>query len=126
MDDSEPTLERLEAARGALAEAIARRDAYRGNNPGKPATDVRLAEERVAELTRALKALGVLARTAHEALEARLDAAFPKARHKDVVTFEKERYQRWVTPATRTQAGQVASWDKGWRVHAPAAFKDED
>ncbi len=82
---------------------------------------MRQAHEKVADLTRALKASGVLPRTAHEILEARLDAAFPKARPKDIVTFENQRFQRWMQPATRTLSGGVASWDKGWTQVAARA-----
>jgi type VI protein secretion system component VasF len=118
MSQPAPTLEDLEAARAELTREIERRDNYNGNNPNKYATDVRMARERVALLERALKALGQLARTPHEELEAKLNAAFPRARHKDIVTFENEQYQRGVTPATRTLSGNVASWDKGWRKHS--------
>ena len=105
----------------ALQAAIARKDAYDGNNPNKYATPVREAREQVASLTRSLKASGVLARTDHEKLEARLDVAFPDAGHKDRVTFEGERYERWWSPATRSLSGQTMTWDKGWTFVRPTA-----
>jgi hypothetical protein len=126
MADSLSPLEELEAARADLAQQIQRRDNYDGNNPNKYATDVRLAQERVSELERALKASEQLPRTPQEVLDARLDAAFPRARHRDIMTFENERYQRWVTPATRTLSGKVASWNKVWRKHSAAGFVGGD
>lgn len=114
MSDTSPTLADLEAAQSELTAQQARRDAYSGRNPVKYDTGVRLAFERVQALMRDLKVLGLLARTPHEALELRLDAAFPKARPKDIVTFEQERYRRRVEPATRNAAGQVSTWDRGW------------
>jgi len=114
-----PTLDDLEAAKTALQAAIARQDAYDGNNPNKYATPVREAREMVASLTRSLKASGVLARTDHERLEARLDAAFPDTGHRDRVAFEGERYERWWCPATRSLSGQPMTWDKGWTFVEP-------
>ena len=114
MSDAPPTLQNLAEAQAELARQVARQDDYDGNNPNKFSTDVRLAREKVADLTRALKACGLLPRTDHEILEARLDAAHPKARPKDIVTFENDRFLRWMQPATRTLSGGVASWDKGW------------
>lgn len=75
---------------------------------------MREAFETVQALTQTLKAAGLIARTPHEILEARLDAAFPKARPKEIVTFEGDRYRRRVEPATRNAAGQVSTWDRGW------------
>jgi len=114
-----PTLDDLEAAKAALQAALARQDAYDGNNPNKYATPVREARERVAALTRTLKASGVLARTDHGRLEARLDAAFPGAGHRDRVIFEGKRYERWWSPATRSLSGQPMTWNKGWTFVEP-------
>lgn len=115
MTDQTPTLADLQAAQADLDRAQDRQARYDGNNPNKHITDVRLAREKVQALTAALKASGQLARTDHEILEARLDAAFPRARHRDIVTFENDRYQRWVTPATRSLSGGVMTWSKTWR-----------
>lgn len=109
-----PTLEDLRSAENDLKAAVARQDAYDGNNPDKHATLVRLAREEVARLTRTLKAAGLLPMTDLETLEARLDAAFPEAAHKDQVSFEGVRYERWYRPATRSLSGNPMSWDRGW------------
>ena len=116
-----PTLDDLEAAKTALEAAIARQDAYDGNNPNKYATPVREAREAVAALTRTLKAADVLPRTDHERLEARLDVAFPDAGHKDRIAFEGAHYERWFSPATRSLSGQPMTWNKGWTPVDPAA-----
>ncbi|RZJ47371.1 MAG: hypothetical protein EON87_01150 [Brevundimonas sp.] len=116
-----PTLNDLKAARAALEAAGARQDAYDGNNPNKHHTAVRLAREEVDRLTRALKALGALPKTDHERLEARLDAAFPSARHNDEVEFEGVRYSRWARPATRSRSGRAMTWDTGWTRIEPVA-----
>lgn len=107
-------IEDLHSAQDALKAAMARQDAYDGNNPNKHTTSVRLAREEVARLTRALKARGLLPRTAHEVLEAKLDAAFPEATNKEEVSFEGARYARWFSPATRSLSGNPMSWDQGW------------
>lgn len=109
-----PTIEELHSAQDALKAAMARQDGYDGNNPNKHATSVRLAREEVARLTRALKAAGLLPRTDHETLEAKLDFAFPEAANKDEVSFEGARYARWFSPATRSLSGNAMSWDRGW------------
>ena len=108
-----PTLDDLKAAQVTLQAAVAGQDGYDWNNPAKHATAVRLAREEVNRLTRALKASGVLTRTAHEQLEARLDAAYPSARHKDEVDFEGGRYARWARPATRSLSGRAMTWETG-------------
>lgn len=112
-------IEDLRAAETILQDAIARQDGYDGNNPNKHATAVRLAREEVARLTRALKAAGLLARTDHEILEAKLDAAFPEAADRDEVSFEGTRYVRWFSPATRSLSGNPMSWDRGWTPRDP-------
>ena len=109
-----PTLTDLHAAQAELDRRQALRDDYPGHHPAKYDTAVREALERVQALTLALKVAGLIARTPHENLEARLDAAFPKARPREIVTFEKGRYRRHVEPATRTASGQVSTWTRGW------------
>lgn len=109
-----PTLDDLRLAETDLKTAMARQDAYDGNTPNKHATSVRLAREEVTRLTRTLKAAGLLPRTESETLEVRLDAAFPKAAHKDQVSFEGIKYERWYSPATRSLSGNPMSWDRGW------------
>lgn len=109
MPDTAPSLADLAAAQAALDEKRARQAAYAGAHLARVETETRLALEQVQALTTALKASGLLPRTPHENLEARLDAAFPNARPKDIVTFENERYRRRVEPATRTAAGQVST-----------------
>lgn len=118
-----PTLQELEEAQAELARQIDRQDRYDGNNPNKFATAVREAREKVTHLTLALKAAGLLERTPHEQLEARLDAAHPKARHKDIVTFEGARYQRYVEAATWHLSGNVATFSRGWRLLVPPPLK---
>lgn len=109
-----PTLDDLKAALAALDWEIERQDNYDGNNPNKYVTHVRRAREEVNRLTNDLKIQGLLPRTAHEALEARLDAAFPKARHKDEVEFEGAQYRRWASPATVSRSGRAMTWNTGW------------
>ncbi len=102
-----PTLADLQAAQADLDHQLERQARYDGNNPNKYATEVRLAGEKLTALTAALKARGQIPCTEQEILETRLDAALPKARHKDTVTFESERHQRWFEPATRSLSGGV-------------------
>lgn len=116
-----PAIEDLRAAETILKDAIARQEAYDGNNPNKHATSVRLAREEVARLNRVLKAAGLLARTDHELLEAKLDAAFPEAANRDEVSVEGARYARWFSPATRSLSGNPMSWDRGWTLIGPVA-----
>lgn len=125
MPDTAPSLADLDAAQVALDQKRARQAAYIGAHPARLETETRLALEQVQTLTAALKASGLLPRTAHEELEARLDAAFPKARPKDIVTFENERYRRRVEPATRTAAGQVSTWSRGWTRLTDATPPDQ-
>lgn len=108
-----PTLDELKIAQEALKAATTRRDNYDGNNPDKHVTSVRLAQEAVDRLTRALKAAGLLPRTDNEILEDRLNVAFPSARHKDEVELEGIRYRRWARPATLSRSGRPMTWDTG-------------
>ena len=125
MANAPPTPQDLDEAQAELARQIGRQDRYDGNNSNKYVTEVRLAREKVTALTAALKATGLIPRTEHEVLEARLDTAFPKAGHKDAVTFEGERYQRWFEPATRSLSGGVMTWSRTWRRLAKADPKTE-
>lgn len=70
--------------------------------------------ERLDEVTQSLKAVGLLVRTEHETLEAKLDLAFPNTVSKTAVEYEGARYERWYSPATRSLSGRPMTWAKGW------------
>lgn len=108
------TLDDLRTATEALQSALERQDAYGGNNPNKHQTAVRLARERLDEVTQSLKAVGLLVRTEHETLEAKLHLAFPNTVSKTAVEYEGARYERWHSPATRSLSGHPMTWAKGW------------
>lgn len=116
----------LDEARAALETLLAEQAAYVGNNLNRFAEPLAKAREQVSSVERALKAAGLLEMSPQEALAARLDAAFPKARPKDVVTFEGARYQRLVTALERAPSGQVIRWDRGWSLVTARTPRAED
>ena len=116
----------LDEARAALETLLAQQAAYSGNNLNKFAQPLARAREQVTLVEQALKAAGLLPLSPEEALAARLDAAFPKARPKDIVTFEGARYQRFVTALERAPSGQVIRWDRGWTLVTARTPRPED
>ncbi|WP_422376667.1 hypothetical protein [Roseibium sp.] len=110
LDDLAEARAELEKWRGAF-------ERYDGNNPGKYQTDIKNAREKVDRITASLKASGVLERTEHEKLEARIDAVFPNARSKEVVSFEGRQYMRKFWPEEKSRSGKtVTRWGKGWEL----------
>jgi len=105
----------LEEARAKLRAVEEKWVRYSGNNPDKYHGERNAARDAVAYLEDCLKEAGILRRSTIEVLNRNLDAAFPDARHKDVVQFEGEYYERRFTPGTKSRSGNVLSWDKIWK-----------
>ena len=109
------TLDDLKVAVADLASVEQAWADYSGNNPDKYQSSLRQARRRVDALTQALKASGALARTDKEALDARLDAAFPNAKSKAVVAFEGRQYLCRYLPAEKSRSGKsVNLWMRFW------------
>ena len=79
------TVEDLEFAQAQLREWSDRFDRYDGNNPDKYQSEIRNAQAKVREIECELKKTGLLQMTDKEKLNAALEAAFPDARHRQVV-----------------------------------------
>lgn len=93
----------------------ARWENYGGNNPNKYQTDIRHARHKVQLIEDSLKASGVLPRSPQEELERELDAAYPNAASKQIVTHNGVRYQRKFWPMEKSRSGKtVTAWGKGW------------
>lgn len=113
------TLEDLEQARAELRAHSDRFDRYSGNNPNKYRSDIDMAMMKVESITTSLKASGVLPKSEQELLEERIDAAFPKARSKDIVDFEGRKYQLRYWPKRKSRSGKtVQEWDRWWELLA--------
>jgi hypothetical protein len=110
------TLDDLNAATEALEAALAKWERYSGNNPDKFRTEIDNARVRVHEISLALKASGVVARTEDEERDHQLDLAFPSARSKQVVLWNGRKYERVFTPVATSSSGKtVLAWAKAWR-----------
>lgn len=110
-------LEDLEAARVELANVQRRWDNYSGNNPDKYKTDIRQATEKVQSISDILKLAKIIALTPEEELFKVLDAAFPKAQSKEVVSYNGLLYERKFTPGGKSRSGKtVTSWLRSWVV----------
>ena len=110
------TLDDLDAATAALDAIMSKWDRYSGNNPNKFSTNIADAKARVHEITVALKASGLVARTEDEERDHQLDLAFPSARSKQVVLWNGNRYERVFTPIAMSLSGKsVKAWAKAWR-----------
>lgn len=112
------TLEDLEQARAELRAHSDRFDRYSGNNPNKYRSDIDMARMQVELIESSLKASGVLPKSEQELLEERIDAAFPKARSKDIIEFEGRKYQLRFWPKRKSRSGQVKEWAHGWELLA--------
>lgn len=108
------TLADLEAAKAALAAWEDRFDRYTGNNPDKYRSDIESARAKIRTVEAALKANGSIPLTEQELLERELDAAFPDAKSKEVVEFQGSRFQRRFWPVSKSRAGNVQEWGRGW------------
>ncbi len=112
------TLEDLEQARAELRVHSDRFANYSGNNPNKYRSDTDMAGMKVEMIEASLKASGVLPKSEQELLEERIDAAFPKARSKDIVEFEGQKYQLRYWPKHKSRSGKVKEWAHGWELLA--------
>ncbi|MBO9426961.1 hypothetical protein J7444_19660 [Labrenzia sp. R4_1] len=109
------TLEDLKAAKDKQRYCEDRIDRYDGNNPNKYQAYLKAARREVSLLEEALKLSGALEQSETEKLWAQLDEAFPKARSKQVVTFEGQAYRRIFWPEERSRSGKtVTRWGRGW------------
>jgi hypothetical protein len=110
-----PTIEDYNAAKAELERLNERWDNYSGNNPDKYRSSIRSASARVRAVEAELKSLGLLPRPPKEELEAKLDAAFPRARSKQIVEFQGKQYIRRFAPLSMSLSGKsVAEWSKSW------------
>jgi hypothetical protein len=110
------TLDDLNAATTALDAILSKWDRYSGNNPDKFSAKIADVKVRVHEITVALKASGVVARTEDEERDHQLDLAFPSARSKQIVLWNGNRYERVFTPVATSLSGtSVKAWAKTWR-----------
>jgi hypothetical protein len=111
MDDMY-TLEGLKEAREDL-----KRWEERCNNPNQYQGHINAARSLIRRITRVLKQNGTLPRTPQEQLDSELDAKFPKARSKDIVEYNGQRYQLRFTPFIRSRSRKtVKEWDHTWKL----------
>jgi hypothetical protein len=112
------TLGDLEEARKKLERAhvaIGRSSGSRSN--ADQALGAAAAEVRAIE--RDLKHAGVLPTSDQEALEAKLDAAYPDAAGNDVVSHEGRHYTRRFFPLRKSPRGKVLEWGRSWEEVSP-------
>jgi hypothetical protein len=100
----------------ALAGDVDVRDVnYSGNNPNKFRADIEAAKATLARVERALKDTGVLPRTAQEQRDAALDKAYPNALTRQIVEWERQRFQKRYTPVATSRLGKtVREWKGFW------------
>ncbi len=114
---TERTLGDYAAAKAKLDALNERWDNYTGNNPGKYRADIEEAKAQLQSIEAELKAVGLLARTATEEIDAILDAAFPNAKSREVVEWQGKKYIRRFTPAAKSLSGKsVKGWVKYWEA----------
>ena len=110
------TVEDLEFAQAQLREWSDRFDRYDGNNPDKYQSEIRNAQEKVREIECEQKKTGLLQMTDKEKLNAALEAAFPDARHRQVVEYNGKHYERRVFPLQKSRSRKtVLEWAKDWK-----------
>jgi hypothetical protein len=109
------TLNDLKEADQKVDECERRIDSHRANNPDFGRADLRSARFLRDLIVRDLKNQGLIPRTEKEILEAELDAAFPKAKSKEIVSFKGKRFQRRFWPARMSRSGKtVMEWERSW------------
>lgn len=124
--DFPETLEGLEQAKEHLERLEERDSMDTSGNPDKYHTRINNARMEVRRITGSLKEQGLLSYTDQEILNRKLDAAFPRARSRDVVEFEGARYQKRFSPATKSRSRKtVTSWNQWWRQLSDASQNDD-
>lgn len=109
------TLDDYEKAKSELRRWSDAWDNYSGNNPDKYQADIKAARRRVRELEEYLKAHGLIERTEREILEKEIDAAFPNAKSKEIVSFRGKRYMRRFFPLEKSRSRKtVNEWGRSW------------
>jgi hypothetical protein len=109
------TLDDYEKAKSELKRWSDAWDNYSGNNPNKYQADIKAASRLVRDIEAYLKAQGLLERTEREKLEKEIDAAFPNAKNKEIVSFRGRRYVRRYFPLERSRSGKtVNEWGRSW------------
>ena len=109
------TIQDLESARSALADWRHSQCEEKANNPNKYEGNIRFYQDEVERIERALKVSGLIPMSDHEKLESELDRLFPRARSREIVEFEDQKYQRRFFPARRSRSRKtVVKWHKWW------------
>lgn len=108
------TIEDLDKARADLAHLNERDNSDTSGNPMKYHSRIQDARRKIMLIENQLKADGLIPRSDQEQLEHRLDAAFPKAKTRETVTFENKTYQKRFRPLTRSRKGNPTSWQGYW------------
>lgn len=89
--------------------------AYSADGPNPLDAEAKLVAGKVREIEEDLKRRGIIPYTDHELAEASLDAAFPNAQSKEVVTYNGKRYRRKFYPVEKSKTGKtVRKWGKAW------------
>jgi hypothetical protein len=121
------TLAELAHAEAVLAEcvAIAERDPAKDHN--KYRSDIDGLEWRVTQIRRSLQAEGLLERSPEEALHHALDTAFPRARSREICTYQGRQYRKEAFAAHSSRSRKtVYAWDHRWvDVAKEAKFEAE-
>ncbi len=109
------TLQDLEEARAELNEWVRRDDNYDGGNIDKYRFLIDDAKARIRRIEKHLKSVGIMPYTDVELFEAELDRLFPKAKSKDIVSYNGNRYQRRYFPLQTSRSRKtVKEWGREW------------
>ena len=108
-------LEQLTEAEAELRGVLDRFDSYMGNNPNKYRSRIKNARKRCDYLITLCKIKGLIPHTEYELLNAKLNAAFPNAKSKQIVELDGVKYKNTYTPAQLSNSRKtVKSWHQEW------------
>ena len=108
-------LQALEDARAERARIEEAWDGYSGNNPEKFHGRRTEAALKVHHLEEACRRAGLMPLTSEEELWARIDAAYPNAASREIVSFEGAYYRRRFSPIAESRSRKtVYAWRKYW------------
>ena len=117
--DDEPayTLQSLENAKAHLAHLRERDASDTSGNVDKYHTRINRARWDVEHIERQLKINGLVPYSDAELLEIEIDKKFPKARSKDIVDHNGQKFQLRFSPKTKSRSGKtVTSWNRWWQL----------
>ncbi|WP_353472487.1 hypothetical protein PVT71_00225 [Salipiger sp. H15] len=109
------TLAELAHAEAILEECVAKAERDPAKDHNKYTSEIDGLKWQVTQIRRSLQADGLLERSPKEALHHALDTAFPRARSREVFSYDGRQYRKEAFAAHSSRSRKtVYAWDHRW------------